>query len=178
MEYGHICFSYSKDKWLAKAISFLTKSQWSHCFITIPGILEKEMVIEADGKEISTILFDIGYRNNKNQKYEVYKFKIPQKNIDESIRTILNLLETPYGLWEYPWFIWRIVLKLFGKDIRKQDNWIRKGTVCSDLVRNYIELSGHENLFLDFGKDSANVQDVYEIVKQNPQLFEIVEKKD
>lgn len=177
MEYGYVCFAYSKDEWIARAIAWFTKSQWSHSFITVPPMLGEDMVMEASSNGISMVQFDVAYRENKNQKYEIYKFKIPQEQIDRAIWMTMFMLETSYGFLEYPWFIWRAVNSWFGRDIKHQDNWSQQGTVCSGLVRLYLEYAGFESLVSGFGKDSANAQDMYNIIKANPDLFELVESK-
>lgn len=178
MEYGYICFAYSKNEWIAKAIASITDSEWSHCFITIPPILDQEMALEDATGGIEPILFDIGYRNNPNQKYEVYRVKIDKNIIDESIIKCFGLLQEPYGYLAYPWFIWRAINLFFGKDIKRQDNWYQKYRVCSGLDRFYLENCILPSLFKDFGKGSSNAQDTYQIVKTYPELFELIEKKD
>lgn len=181
MEYGYICFAYSKNEWIAKAIAKITKSKWSHTFITIPPILGKEMVMEAGQGGIEVVMFDIAYRDNPDQIYEVYKINVDQSKIDASILKNMRDLETTYGFLEYPWFIWRGINSYFGRDIKNQDNWSQQGKVCSGLSRNFITdiddpiLSA---LFIKFGKSSTNAQDIYEIVLANPELFTLIEKKD
>lgn len=177
MTYGYVCFAYSKNEWIAKQIAMFTKSQWSHSFLTVPSLLGKDMAMEAAGNGVSMIPFDIAYRANVNQNYETYRFKIDQAAIDKGILKTIDLLETGYGYLHYPWFIWRSLNKLFGRDIKSQNNWLQNGTVCSDLVRLYITNAGRGDLFKDFGIDSANAQDIYDIVKANPDLFELVESK-
>lgn len=177
MEYGHVCFAYSKNEWIAKAIAWFTKSKWSHSFITAPPMLGKEMALEAASGGISPVLFDVGYRNNPNQKYEVYRFKISDEEIDLAMLKTMDMLQTPYGYLEYPWFIWRSINKWFGRDIKGKDNWSQQGTVCSGLVRLYIEATGRD-LFKEFGYDSATAQDAYEIVLSRPDLFELIESKE
>lgn len=176
MNYGYVGFSYSKNIWYDKIIAKITKSKWSHSFITVPSILGREMVMESVAGGICMIPFDFAYRTNENQNYELYRFNISQDKIDQSIMQCLNTLESSYGFLEYPWFLWRSICKLFGKDIKKQNNWSPQGTVCSGLTRYFIENAG-ENLFNDYGIDSANAQDIYEVVLAHPELFELIESK-
>ena len=178
MEYGYVCFSYSKNEWIAKAIAWFTNSQWSHTFITISPILGKEMVMEASSGGTQTILFDKAYRNNTNQKYEVYKLKIDQDIIDQAIIDCLDNLEMPYGYFEYPWFIWRFINKWFGKDIKSQNNWSTKNEVCAGVTDTFLVRCSLDFLFKDFGKNSITAQDIYEIVLANPHLFELIEKQE
>jgi hypothetical protein len=178
MEYGHVCFAYSKNEWIAKAIAWFTNSQWSHTFVTMPPVLGKEMALEAAQGGTQPVMFDPAYRNNPNQKYEMYRVKVDQDTIDQAILKCLERLEMPYGYLEYPWFIWRSINRWFGKDIKGQDNWSQKDEVCAGLSDFYIEGLSLQILFQGFGKNSITAQDIYEIVKANPHLFELIEKKD
>lgn len=175
--YGFVGFAMSKNEWSARAIAWFTKSKWSHSFITVPDILGREMVMEAGTAGVEMTPFDRSYRNDPNQSFEVFRFKILQENINLAILQAIDLLESPYGFLEYPWFMWRAFLAWLGKDIKSQNNWSQQGTVCSGLVRLYIELAGYAELFSGFGKDSAHQQDVYDIVIAHPELFELVESK-
>lgn len=177
MNYGYIGFSFSKNIWYDKIIAKVTKSKWSHSFITIPSILGREMVMESVANGVCMIPFDFAYRDNPHQDYRVYRFKIHKDNIDTSISLCMNQLETAYGWLEYPWFLWRAICAVFGKDIKAQNNWSPQGTVCSGLVRFFIENAGCD-LFREFGIDSANAQDIYEVVLTHPELFELIEEKN
>jgi len=176
--YGYICFAYSKNEWIAKAIAWFMRSQWSHSFITIPPVIDNEMAMEAAGSGTQTILFDKGYRNNKNQKYEIYQVNYSKDKINKSIDSCLKKLEMPYGYLEYPWFIWRFICKSFGKDISGQNNWSTKDEVCSGLVESFLSRLPCYNLFAKFGKNSICPQDIYEIVKANPHIFRLIEYKN
>lgn len=178
IEYGYVCFAYSKNEWIAKAIAWFTRSKWSHSFITVPPMFDREMVMEAATGGTQTVMFDKAYRNNPNQRYEVYKLKVSKKAIDKAILKCMDRLEMPYGYLEYPWFMWRSLNKLFGRDIKNQDNWSKKDEVCSGLASFFLKSVGFKRLFRGFGKNSITAQDVYEAVKANPELFELVEKKD
>lgn len=178
MSYGYVGFSFSKDKWYDTIIAKITNSKWSHSFVTVPPILNTEMVVESVGGGVSMISFDIAYRFNKTQAYEVYKFKINEVYLDLAVLKTLDKLETSYGYLEYPWFIWRSICHYLGKNISQQNNWSQQGIVCSGLVRFFIEQAGYSALFAEFGKNSATAEDVYQVVKNNKQLFELIEEKD
>lgn len=178
MTYGYVGFSFSKDKWYDRVIAKITKSRWSHSFFTVPAILDQEMVMESVGGGVMMTPFKSAYKDNATQAYELYKFNTTNMQIDAGVLSMLNQLETSYGYLEYPWFIWRTVCGYFGKDIRQEDNWSKQGIVCSGLVRCFIEQSGYSELFKQFGKNSATAEDVYQIIKNNPKLFELIERKD
>ena len=175
MEYGYVCFAYT-HVWYDWCIAKVTGSQWSHSFITIPSIVGREMVLEAISNGVSASPFDIGYRNNRKVDYEVYRFNCDQTKIDLAISKSMNKLETSYGFLEYPWLLWRYVNSWFGRDIKSHNNWCEQGTICSSVVRTFIENSG-QNLFVGFGRDAVTPQDAYDMVKMHPELFELIEKK-
>lgn len=178
MEYGYVCFAYSKNEWIAKAIAWFTKSKWSHTFLTAPPMLGKEMVMEAGAGGVEMVTFDKAYRNDPTQAYEVYRVKVSQEIIDEAIAKCMDKLELPYGYLEYPWFIWRYLNRWLGRDIKGQDNWSTDKEVCAGLVDIYIDELGLSVLSKDFGNNSISAQDIYEIVKSHPELFELVEIKN
>lgn len=175
--YGHVCFAMSKNEWIAKAIAWFTKSKWSHCFITVSPMSGKEMLMEAAGSGVDMLSFDIGYRDNPDQGYEVYRFKVDQVVIDAAILDCIKDLETPYGYYHYVWYIYRFINKFFGRDIKGQDNWFTKNEVCCNLTRHYLEAAGYKELFEGYGKNSESQEDVYQIIKSHPELFELIEIK-
>jgi hypothetical protein len=177
-EYGYVCVSNSKKDFKARVIKFVTRSNWSHSFLTAPDMLGHQMALESAGGGVSLCPFDKHYRNDDTQGYRVYRFKVTQEMKDEAISTLINELETSYGWLELPWFAWRALNKFFGRDIRRQNNWSKIGTICSELVAQYISMCGHAYLFGQFGDGSVNAQDVYEICELNKVLFELVESKD
>lgn len=174
-DYGYVCFSYS-NVWYDWCITKVTASRWSHAFITIPSIVGKQMVLQAVTSGVSAVPFDSAYRNNDKISYEIYKFKIKKGKIDSSISRCMNRLGTSYGFLEYPWLLWRALNMLVGRDIKSHSNWCEQGTICSGLVRSYIEECGY-NFFSEFGKDAVNPQDAYVVIKSHPELFELVESK-
>lgn len=175
--YGYVCFAYSKNEWIAKAIAKVTGSQWSHTFITVPAILNNEMAMEAGSGGTEMVLFNLGYRQNPNQQYEVYRVKVDQQIIDESIVKCLDNLEMPYGYLECPWFVWRAINSWFGRNIKSQNNWSTKNEVCAGLTSSYISNLSLGILLQGFGKNSINAQDLYLIVKAHPELFELIESR-
>jgi hypothetical protein len=177
--YGHICFALTKNKWYDKCIAKFTNSKWSHCFFTCVPMLGKEMLMEADAHGVAVSSFDVGYRSNSNQSYELYEFKAPKKLKDLSIKSSIKELEISYGYLEYPWFVWRYMNRLFGRDIKKQNNWCQNGTkICSQFTREYIENCGKKDLFIEYGKGSVSPEDLYQIIISRPDLFRLIEKKD
>lgn len=178
MQYGYVCVSNSKKEFTARIIRFFTRSKWSHSFVTIPDLLDTPMAMEAAGSGVSICSFNKHYRDNDGQAYKVYRFQGDASAIDASLRSLLTELQTGYGYLELPWFAWRSICRYFGKDIKAKDNWSQAGTICSELVAQYITNAGYSDFFSQFGKGSVNAQDIYEILESNPETFELIESKE
>ena len=88
MIYGHICFGLNKGNMYDVLIAKFTKSKWAHAFFTSPPILGQEMVMEADLHGVTSMPFNVGYRNNPKQSYEIYKFKIDKNDYFGQLVTV------------------------------------------------------------------------------------------
>lgn len=172
---GHVVFSSTANSFMPNAIRFITRSQWSHCLITTPDYLGRKMCIEAAGIGIAMVDFDLQYRQSKTQKFEVYEVLIPEIKKLEGMYNVLSYLQQPYAYLAYPWFLWRWFLNLFKKDIKHRDNWYPHLWVCSGFTRRYLEHCGLGYLTSMFGRGSMHAQDLYEIVKRNPDIFKLIE---
>lgn len=179
MEYGHVCISNDKNKVGSWLIRKITRSKWSHAFLTIPEILGQPMAMESIGTGVTISSFDSGYKNNDHKSYRMYRFKRVIEQKDKAIVGLIKKdLQSGYGFLELPWFAWRAICKIFGKDIKHKDNWSQAGVICSELVAEYITNAGYPWLFAAFGKGSINAQDIFETVEANPEIFELVESKE
>ena len=177
MEYGHIVLASTKSGFFPNAIKWFTKSKFSHSLVTTPDILEVPMCIEAGAAGVDFTRFDKSYIENPEQTYQVWKVKAPQQLKDEAIKLLLNELEVGYGYLEYGYFIWRRINLLFGRDIKSQNNWNTVGMICSELCVAYLKAVGLEKVLAGYGEGSIAPQDLQNIFKANPQLFELVEEK-
>ena len=173
-EYGFIVLANSKMGFVPNAIKWFTGSQFSHSLVTIPSILDISMCIEAAEGGVDTVRFDTGYEANLSQGYEVWRVKIDRPAKDAAIVSLLNDLEISYGFFEYPWFIWRKICKFFGKDIKSQPNWNTKGMICSQLCVAYIKACDLSSVLSGYGNGSIAPQDLQDIFKAHPEVFELV----
>ena len=170
MGYGCIVIANSKNGIVPAIIRFITKGP-SHSLITIPDSVGVPMCMEAADVGIAVLRFDKGYTQNADQEISIFEVNVPDVVKDKAIAVCFDRLETSYGFLELPWFIWRSLNKLFGKDIKKNDNWSQNGTICSELCRLYLTECGLGYLFDGFGKSSLNAKDLQDILLANPQLF-------
>jgi len=178
MVYGHIVLARRWGNILSATNCFITGSYWSHAFTTVCTPYGRLLTIEAEAQGVTSCPFDINYEQDFSRDYIMYEVNIPQEAIDFGIDAALNKLESGYGYIQMPWFIWRAICNLFGKDIKSQNNWFSSdGTLCSQLAVEYLQAAGLGNLFADFGSGSVSPQDIYLIVKANPQIFTEVESR-
>lgn len=178
MNYGYVCVSNTKKSFQSSVIRFFTQSSWSHSFITIPDLVGTPLAMEAAGSGVSICSFNKHYRDDKTQAYKVYRFRADPIAIDSALAQLLVELQTGYGYLELPWFAWRGLNKMFGRDISSQDNWSQAGRICSELVAQYITYAGYPQLLGRFGRGSINAQDIFEMVESNPEIFELIESKE
>ena len=171
MEYGNIVLANSKSNWISQCIKWFTKSQFSHSFITMPDVLSIPMCIEAVEGGVDTARFDINYLNNSDEGLEIWNINIDQEIKDQAIKNVMNYLETGYGFLEYPWFMWRRLNGLFGRDIKAQNNWNTNGMICSQLCVSYIRACGLDHVLAGYGNGSIAPQDLKDIFLAHPEIF-------
>jgi hypothetical protein len=169
--YGNIVLATSKSSFVSKGIRWFTNSQFSHSFVTMPDTLGIPMCIEAAEGGVDTCRFDTNYANNLDETYEVWTLNLPQDVKDKAIQSIMNDLETGYGFLEYPWFMWRRLNSLFGKDIKSQNNWNQSGMICSQLCVAYLKACGLSYILQGYGQGSIAPQDLSVIFQAHPELF-------
>src|SRR5271167_4658793 len=131
MKYGHVVLADTKSGFVPSLIKFVTDSEFSHSFVTIPDILGVPLCIEAAEVGVNTTPFNKSYAKNMNEGYEVWEVRVSKKIKDAAIKSLLNDLEIGYGFLQFPWFIWRAINRFFGRDIKKSNNWDTNGIICS-----------------------------------------------
>jgi hypothetical protein len=178
MNYGHVVLANSSVGFVAQAIKKFTQSEFSHSLVTTPDILTIPMCIEAAEGGVDFTRFDTSYIQNPTQGYEIWNIKIDQSIKDKAIISILSDLEISYGFLQYPYFMWRRVCSLFGKDITSKNNWFSQGMICSQLCVAYLKACGLSSVLIGYGEGSIAPQDLQNIFKSHPELFELIQKRD
>lgn len=173
--YGNIVLASTKSGFIPNAIKWVTQSQFSHSFVTIPDILGIPICIEAAEGGVDTTRFDTSYQNNLGQGYQVWNIKVDQNIKDKAIIAILNDLEIGYGFLEFPWFVWRRICLFFGDNIKAKNNWNEGGMICSQLCVAYLSACGLDSVLVGYGKGSIAPQDLQDIFEAHPELFELIE---
>jgi hypothetical protein len=175
MKYGHIVLANSKKGFIAQAIKKFTQSQFSHSFVTTPDMLKVPLCIEAASGGVDFTKFDTSYEQNQNEGYEVWEIRVPKETKKKAIVSILRDLEISYGIFQYPFFIFRRICLFFGKDIKSWNNFDHRGMICSQLCVAYIKACGLEKTLKGYGNGSIAPQDLQNIFKAHPKLFRLVQ---
>lgn len=175
MNRGDLVLANSKKGFIQQAIKWFTKSQFCHSFVTMPNLMGFPMCIEASENGVDMTRFDTSYQNNQDQGYQVWSLNIDQDIKDQALKVIINDLEIMYGVFQYPWFIWRKLNLLCGRDIKSKNNWTHDGMICSQLCVAYLRACGLDSLLEGYGNGSISPQDLQDIFKANPDLFVLSE---
>jgi hypothetical protein len=161
-----------------KLIKFFTGSKWSHSFIvTLPFAGEdavQEAVMAVQVVPLSR------YRDDPNCAYEIYRVAVSAEAIPVALEYCFNeYAGIKYGYLQLPWFAWRWINEKIGRDIRKENNWLTDGVICSELVYDYLkQLSPYTfELLSGFNPDIIQSEDIYRIVKAHPEAFQLIEEQ-
>ena len=175
---GNVVLVQSKwgDNWfqtfISNAIRWLTSSQYSHSLVTLPQLLNCDMCVEAASNGVTLQRFDTTYWTNPSQACDVYELIGISDDIKAAaMKGLLSELDTSYGYLEMPWFIWRALNRMVGRDIKSHDNWSQHGDICSWVCVQYLTACGLGDLFRDYGKCSVAPQDLRNIFDANPTIF-------
>ena len=147
---------------LSKAISFFTKSQFTHAYLIIDEYQDKYLIFEADLFGVRLDLKDKKYINQS--RIFQYEFDLYGRNSpDDCLKKVMfRFLGKGYGYLQLFGFMIYYLLKwLLGIVIRK--NLFKGGYVCSEFVAIYmnclygVEAFKEKDLDLITPKDILNV---------------------
>lgn len=175
--YGHIVLASTKTGFVPAAIKWVTNSQFSHSFVTLPNMLSVPLCVEAAEGGVDVTRFDTSYVNNLDEGYQVWNIKIDQKIKDMALVSILNDLECSYNFMEFPFFIYRKICLFFGKDVKSQNNWFVKSSsyICSQLCVAYLKACGLQKILVGYGNGAIAPADLQNIFKAHPEAFEMIQ---
>ena len=176
---GLIGFSYSPG-WLQRCIRFFTNSKWSHAFVTI-DVAGSTSVMEAGQFQVQVVPYHTHYKGVEHELYQIKQVTAWDKDDEADERlalltTFYALAGDRYGYLQCLWFVWRWLNDKLGRDISQQKNWFTRGVICDEVVYYYLwNLSDAMHPLLSkFSPDTIQSEDLYQIVKSNPQMFEKV----
>lgn len=175
MSYGNLVLVSSKTNFISKGIRWFTQSTISHAFLTMPDVLDIPMCMEAVIGGVDMSRFDTNYLNNPDEIVEIWELLVLDQIKIDALQKTINELEVGYGFLEYPWFVWRRLNSLFGRDIKSQNNWSTDGMICSQLCVSYLNACGVGHIFDGYGKGSIAPQDLSAIFNVHPELFKLTQ---
>jgi hypothetical protein len=170
MSYGQIVLANTKKGIEAKIFRTIIGG-YTHSLITIPQLVGVPMCMEAAVSGVNALRFDTNYLQNPDQEIEIWEVNVSEEMKNAGIRAAINKLENHYGFLELPWFIWRWLNSLVGRDIKHQDNWSKNGVICSELCQLYLTNCGLGFLFEGYGIDAIHPGDLKKIMEANPKYF-------
>jgi hypothetical protein len=177
---GDIAFSHpAKLGFYSKAVRFLTKSRWSHCFFMPYNYLGYLVVMEADLK-VQLVPFETEYVKKEVDCYEIFRpTKATEMDvISASKKCFLDNAGKTYGFLEIPWHALRAIAAWVG--IKLENNPIETGEICNELLYAYLFNLGGEyaRAISALKSGDSNPEEIYKIVLDRPDLFEFVGKRD
>ena len=171
MAYGQIVLANTKSGFNHQLLRFFMGVNLTHSLVTVPDLAGLPMCMEAASNGVDATRFDTSYLQNARVQIEIWEVNISDEVKDAGIQAVINKLEVNYGYLELPWFAWRWLNKLFGKDIKNQNNWSQNGEICSQLVQVYLTGCGLEQLFERYGNCAVHPGDLRNIMQANPKYF-------
>jgi hypothetical protein len=177
VSFGDVVLARSSNEFIASAIEWFTNSDLSHSLVTMPDLMGYPMCMEAVAGGVDMARFDTNYADNASESYQVWQVNVPDSVKEAALKSILDDLETRYGFLSYPWFIWRALNRLLGRDIKAQDNWNTTGMICTQVCAAYLTACGLSSVLAGYGKGSLCPQDLQDIFKAHPDLFTLVGTK-
>ena len=117
------------------------------------------------------------YTSDPNQYFELWRIaNVPQDQIDKAVLQLyLDYAGKDYGYLELPWFIWRKLNALVGRDIRSQANWSSVGTFCSQLAFDLMDgILFSSTIFAPYHANTCTPEDLRQLFRQYPKIFTMV----
>lgn len=176
---GDIAFSHPvKLGFYSRAVRFLTKSKWSHCFFMPHDYLGEVIVMEAD-LCVQIVPFKKEYIDKKEDCYEIFRpTKAAKIDIINSSKICLNTKTgKKYGFLEIPWHALKSILGWFG--IKLENNPIETGEICNDILYAYLFNLREEyrDGISHLKASDTNPEEIYDFVIDRPDLFEFIGKR-
>jgi hypothetical protein len=175
---GDVGFAGKREGWYPRAVRYFTQSRWSHCFVVTQPVFNVLSVIEAD---VMVVLrpFEQEYVEKNNDYYEIWRpTKATPAQVEKATNEVYkNQSGVIYGFLQIPWFAIRAMAQKVGIELKS--NPFPSGIICSETQWAYFMALGGEyaGLFNQLTQNEVSPEDLYKLVKNNPQLFEFIGKR-
>lgn len=182
MDIGDIILINNLEKdWFSAAQRFFTGKPFTHSAVGVGRVMGYYSILEADILVEVTPVFKT---LNQNIEYSVYEVHGVNKNeLFEIVKELYIEYSTKsYGYFQLLWFaFYRWLFELFGKDVRKKNNWFTSGVICSELVWYYFEKLGKKHFpqlletINEWLPNTFHSGDVNNVVERHPEIFKLKE---
>lgn len=153
----YIGFSYNKKNSISKLVAWITKSQWSHCFIVVGPVGLWDYLI-AESSMTGGIKFNLLSKYD-NDKYNLDLIDLGEKCDQSDLEAVLPLIGHMYG---YIQAFGYMIAKLFNL----KTNPFQDQVVCSELVYLFLKNSKLSDLVKDLDPNKVTPQDLYTKLKE------------
>lgn len=160
------------NSFIQKAIRFFTKSDFSHSFpisIGFEGVLS---TFETTSTIVSSV--PIEHKLAEPDWIELWEPICSEDIRRQALKEVYKeYAGTWYGYLSYLWFMYRWLIRKFGKEPKHVWSWADNNVTCTELTCYYIAKLGPEfaALFSDLDYSAQSPEELIIIMKSNPHLF-------
>ena len=159
-------------EWIQNAIKWFTKSDWSHSF-TLMMHAGNLSVLETTVKYVHCITIE---EKMKDDDYIAVWEPVcdPQQMNDASDRLYMKYIDMLYGYESYFWFMYRGLIRLFGKDTTKMWRIVHNRITCTELTTEGLH---DTNDLKDLFPNDLNTyapEELFGVIQANPTRFKWV----
>ena len=161
--------------WIQRAIRFFINGDFSHSFPVIDGPYRIVSAFETTDTIVRCI--EITKKLEEPDWVQIWEPIASQEAKDAAAADVYReYTGVWYGFPSYIWFMYRWVMRQFGKEPTQVWDWASKGVTCTELTCYYLMRLGPDFSVLFAGKDfsAQSPQELVNIVKANPDLFNMV----
>jgi hypothetical protein len=157
--------------WIQRQIMFFTGSEYSHSFIIVPGVSGLDALETTD-----TIVCTSPMERKVHESNEVEIWDTSASEDDRQFAwytVYVSYAAKWYGYLSYIWFMYRWLMRNFGKEPKVMWKWCTHGVTCTELNVKYLSLLGPEyrELFKDLDLNAQSPEELKQIMIKNPKLF-------
>lgn len=166
-----------ESNWFSNAQRFFTRMPYTHSALVLGKVKGLMSVLSAD--ELVVVIPVNRYLEEEGTDIEVYRPKFVDWVLINQLMPDLYQKHAgkPYGYLQLLYFVFRWLAESFKIDVRKWKNPFTNNDICSELIFEYLLLTGSKPILFalsDYRLDNVHVGDIANICKNNPELFEKV----
>lgn len=162
------------NQFIQRAIKLFTRSDFSHSFVIFSGPGQIVSTIETTPTIVITAPFDA--KDREPDWVQIWDVFAPDEAKQGAAEKIFRKYSgyAWYGYKSYLWFIYRAIVRLFGKTPNQVWSWASHGVTCTELVTEYLRLISpvFKELLKDVDASAQTPEDLRLFMVAHPELFE------